>query len=471
MAKRRIPLEDKLVAATLLLAGVVMVVMTFALLAVIGAGIPAETERTVRPLLTFGVSLVMIATYVAIMIVLWLLVRWMVVRPVRRLLDATREVAAGRLDYRAEPMSTDEIGELAESFSQMTARLQESFESIEKLSAFNSLVLDTMNSGLIVVDGAGRVRVANIAACRIIGFQSIEINGRLISEIEPLEPMARIVERARIDRKPVERAELTIRPKDKDIVLGVSVSLMDDDGGSVIVFADLTKTRELERENRIRRELASLGELTAGIVHEIRSPLGVISATAQLLDRDSGADPNIRKNISAILDEVAQLESTVTDLLVFARPLDLELVEVGLDEVIERVATLCRPRIDGTHICFEIEPIDPAIRVRADRTRLAQAVANLVANSVDSLGDAGVIRIETVLLDENTVALRIADTGPGIPAEYREKLFEPFFTQKEGGTGLGLSIVHKLIAAHDGTIELLSTPTGATFQITLPRVR
>jgi len=469
---RRVPLEDKLIATTLLVVGLVMAVMTAVLLNVIGSRFPAETDESPLPLLTLGVVIVMVACYAATMVAMWLLVRWMVVQPTRRLLEATRQVADGRLDYRAEPASTDELGELAESFNRMTARLEESFQSIERLSQFNTLILDSMSSGLIAVDSAGRIQMANRTACAITGLDPTELDGAAVTQFESIRPLAEVILKSVEDRRSVGRIEIALNPEgNEETLLGVSVSLIEDDGGAVAVFADLTEYKRLEREARLRREMAALGELTAGVVHEIRSPLGVISATAQLLSRDMPADHPTRAAATTILDEVRQLERTAVSLLMFSRPLELDFKETEFADVIERTVTLCRPRLDEAGVRLEEDIPKRLPRVRTDRERLAQALSNLVHNSIDALDRGGTIRITASTRGTGSVAIRIADDGPGIPPEVHDRLFEPFFTQKEGGTGLGLSIVHKVITAHDGSIELLSAPTGTTFEITLPVVK
>jgi len=468
---RRFPLEDKLIASTLVVVGIVMAGVTATLLTVIRSRFPPDADDSFMPLLMLGVVTVMVACYAVTMVVLWLLVRWMVIRPTRRLLEATKTVAAGSLDYRAEPLSTDELGELTESFNSMTAKLDESFQSIERLSQFNALVLDRMSSGLIAVDSAGRIRMANRAACAITGLDSNELTGTSVTECGSIKPLADLVTQAIYSRQPVERVEVRLTDAaEREAVLGVSVSLLAEDGGAVAVFADLTESKRLEREAQLRREMAALGELTAGVVHEIRSPLSVISATAQLMLRQVSPEHKMHDTATSILDEVAELEKTVAGLLMFARPLELDFKQIPLDEVIERAAALCRPRIDKRGIRLELDLPATMPLVRADFQRLAQAIANLINNSVDALDTGGTIRVTANDNGPERVDVSISDDGPGVPPQIRPRLFEPFFTQKEGGTGLGLSIVHKVITAHDGGIELMPTPSGATFQITLPTV-
>ena len=468
---RRLPLEDKLIGTTLLVLGIVMAAMTVAFLFAIKSRFPEETGGSLPSLLTLSILPIMVVCYVATMLTLWLLVRWLVVRPTHKLLEATRQVADGRLDYRAEPLSTEELGELAESFNRMTARLQESFQSIERLSKFNALIVDSMSSGLMATDSQGRVQMANRAACTITGLDPTDFDGVQLTALEYIEPLTAVVMTALREQEPIDREEVTLKDaRGIDIVLGISVSLLENDGGAVAVFADLTRSKRLEAEARLRREMAALGELTAGVVHEIRSPLSVISATVQLMLRKIPADHDMRVTATSILDEVKELERTVSGLLMFARPIEFEFKETDLGEVINGAVTLCRPRLDDMGIRLEQDLPTTLPHVQADRERLAQAFVNLIQNSIDALDRGGIVRISTSEIGTESVAVLIADDGPGIPHEVHGKLFEPFFSQKEGGTGLGLSIVHKVITAHNGTIELVPTPTGATFQVTLPVV-
>jgi len=468
---RRLPLEDKLIGTTLLVLGTVMAAMTAAFLLIIQSRFPEETSGPLPSMLTISILPIMVVCYVATMLVLWVLVRWLVVRPTHKLLEATRQVADGRFDYRAEPLSTDELGELAESFNRMTARLEESFQSIERLSKFNALIVDSMSSGLIATDSQGRIQMANRAAWAITGLDATEFDGVQLTDMEYIEPLAAVVMTALRDQQPIGREEVTLKSaRGIDIVLGVSVSLLENDGGAVAVFADLTMSKRLEAEARLRREMAALGELTAGVVHEIRSPLSVITATAQLMLRKIPAGHDMYATATSILDEVKELERTVSGLLMFARPIEFEFKETDLGEVISRAVTLCRPRLDDGGIELDQDLPTTLPQVRADRERLAQAFANLIQNSVDALDRGGTVRVTASGSGAEYTEVLIADDGPGIPPELHGKLFEPFFSQKEGGTGLGLSIVHKVIAAHNGTIELVPMPTGATFRVTLPVV-
>lgn len=225
------------------------------------------------------------------------------------------------------------------------------------------------------------------------------------------------------------------------------------------------KNRLLERRNR----LAALGEMAAGMAHEIRNPLGGIQLYSSMLAKDVVDRPESAKLVSKITAGVKHLEGLVSQVLQFTREMSANIVEMDLADAVEQAVDLIAERFKAKGIACEIDGPRP-LRVQADPLLLSQAVLNLVMNGGEAIADCGKVAIQfsapPVGSDAKQFHLVIRDTGPGIPPQILDRIFNPFFTTKETGTGLGLAIVHRVVEAHDGTI-IVTNPAdgGARFEI------
>ncbi len=228
------------------------------------------------------------------------------------------------------------------------------------------------------------------------------------------------------------------------------------------------KNRLLERKNR----LAALGEMAAGMAHEIRNPLGGIQLYASLLDQDMADRPDSRSLVKKISAGVKRLESLVSQVLQFTREIHVEIQPMDLGEMVRGVMEMAAASLDKNGVTARVSGPE-SLPVCADPILLGQAVLNLVLNAAEAMGESsggGSLRIEYGLApagdDAKQFRLSVRDNGPGIPAEILERIFNPFFTTKETGTGLGLAIVHRVIEAHDGTITASNAEDGgARFEI------
>ena len=221
------------------------------------------------------------------------------------------------------------------------------------------------------------------------------------------------------------------------------------------------KNRELSRRER----MAALGEMAAGMAHEIRNPLGGIQLYTSMLADDLQDMPEALELAQKITAGVKRLESLVGQVLQFTREMQAHPVESDLAQIIEQAIELAGERIGprGTE-CLAEGPRPMVVRV--DPLMMGQAVLNLLINAVEALGGRGEVRIEWGEIDGGHWLLRIRDSGPGISASALERIFHPFFSTKETGTGLGLAIVHRIVEAHDGAITAGNHPEGgAVFEI------
>ncbi len=227
--------------------------------------------------------------------------------------------------------------------------------------------------------------------------------------------------------------------------------------------------RELESQLHQAERLAALGEMVAGVSHEIKNPLGIIQSTAELLAGAPDADETQKRLSAVIREESARLNGIVTEFLDFARPQTPNLRETMLDDIIKRNISFLRPELEKKGISVEHNLDGRPLALRADPDLLYRVFLNIFINALQAMEGGGTIRL-TAGEDQEAFTVEIRDTGPGISEENLPKLFNPFFTTKEKGTGLGLSIVKKLVEAHNGGIEVASAlDEGTRVMLYLPK--
>lgn len=227
------------------------------------------------------------------------------------------------------------------------------------------------------------------------------------------------------------------------------------------------KNRELARRER----LAALGEMAAGLAHEIRNPLGGIQLFAGLLARDLADRPEQKALVEKIAGGVRALDRLVGDILAFAGQRQPRPAPVRVNAVIAASLELAQAAFqrEGASVHWARDESLEGFSISADAEQLQQAVLNLLVNAAEAAGAGGQVLVTASRTTEGGVRIEIADTGPGIPPDLLEKVFNPFFTTKDRGTGLGLAIVHRIVEAHGGAVRASNGPAGgALFTVLLP---
>jgi PAS domain S-box-containing protein len=367
-----------------------------------------------------------------------------------------------------------QVGFVVDTFQDVVGRLKVKERELEQLKAsaeekairmeaYSENILQSVPSGVISIDNSGQIKSINQAAERILGISAHEAIERRFSDV-CREPLISLVKA----EKTVSRDEYAYVTNDKrNIWLGITSSrLMNSSGekiGMIFVFTDLTDIKQLQAQVDLKQRLSQLGEMSAGIAHELRNSMSVISGYAKLLGKK--VDDAGKTTAASIQAEIGTMDNIISELLAFAKPTDLNVGPVHVNELIRQaVSSVTGSRAEVNVLIHDDSPIS----IKADELLLKQAVSNLLTNAVEAMPQGGTIDI---LLRQITdrVEIRVRDTGQGIPRNVLQKIFLPFYTTKEEGIGFGLALVQKIIISHGGSIEVESEEgKGATFLITLP---
>jgi two-component system sensor histidine kinase AtoS len=367
---------------------------------------------------------------------------------------------------------TSQVGFVVDTFHELVTKLKDKEKELEVLrqkaedkattiEGYNENILQSVPSGVISLDESLRVTKVNLSAEKILEIKRESTLGKYHADVlnKPITDLLN-------DKKIIERGEITyLTPSGRRIWLGLTLSPLKDREdniiGQILIFTDLTQLKALEAQMELRSRLSSLGEISAGIAHELRNPMAVIAGYTQLLSKK--ADPSLKPTVDAITTEINVMNRIISDFLSFAKPAELAISDVDLKKIIENcIVTLVRERNNiKVHLDIEDLPV-----IKGDDIFLRQAFTNLIQNAVEAMPAGGDLTIKYAT--SNLLEVMVSDTGPGIAEDMADKIFLPFFTTKNRGTGLGLSLVQKIIVSHGGSISVDSSERGATFRIRLP---
>ena len=342
----------------------------------------------------------------------------------------------------------------------------------EKQSAFDQLdllyrsIIESVDTGIMTVNADSRIKSFNQAAEKITGLSFSEIENRPISEIFPhFQPLPQMHNPDGFQEQTGSRFEMIFRKGDeRTLTIGGSQSpLRDPKGqmiGNIILFQDLTDIIQMRESLEESRKLAFIGELAAGMAHEIRNPLAAMSGSIQMLSRDHSNSETQQKLMNIILRSKDQLEGFLKDFLLMARPSPgvVEQIDPGgmIREVIDSLQFV--PHWPEA-LQIDMNLPDDTLRLRMNRSECRQVLWNLLLNAVQSMPEGGTLTVATYrrrINEKDGVEILVQDTGCGIERTKLAKVFEPFYTTREMGTGLGLTVVKRILDAYGGTIDLQS---------------
>jgi two-component system sensor histidine kinase PilS (NtrC family) len=370
-------------------------------------------------------------------------------------------------------------GYLAESARRADERLAATSSQLADLQAFSQHIIDSLMSGLATTDMDGRVLTFNRAAEAITGITAAEATGRSIVEVLQMPDALAEMFGPREGRPRLPRVEVAFtRTGYGTIELGLSTALLytpRGETGFLFTFQDVTESRKVEREARVQQRLAAVGEMAAGIAHEIRNPLASMSGSIQILRQELPLTEEQSQLMDIVLRESDRLNETIRSFLSYARPQRLSTSRMDVRQIATDTATLLQNNaelIDGHQIEVNV-PSDPVWYV-ADPHQIRQVVWNLATNGLRAMPSGGRLRLSVSRReqDEKTpgeMTIRVEDQGVGIAPEELDGIFQPFRGAFERGTGLGLAIVHRIVSDYGGEVHVTSARgVGTTVDVTLP---
>ncbi|MCP4645110.1 MAG: PAS domain S-box protein [bacterium] len=369
------------------------------------------------------------------------------------------------------------LAEAFQKFTQTTETLEESYRRLEarvkdldeELAAKNrelaltsdylNNILESMSDGVIAIDTGGVVTAFNHAACYVLGYSREEAVGRPFNEVFrrdfDVPPGRHAMELRAADDRPISVSE-----RDSPLADRAGRRI-----GTVKVFQDMTEVESLRERIRQQDRLAAVGQMAATVAHEIRNPLGGIRGFAALLARDLPAEDPRRRLVDKIELGTKDLERVVSELLEYTRPMELRLRMTRCGDLVD--AALGYVDLRGRSVAIR-NTVEPEVQLMVDPDRMRQVILNILLNAVQSIEDAGEVRVTSERHDD-AVAVAVADTGSGMTSSQIEEVFSPFYTTKEKGTGLGLAVAAKIVEGHGGRLEVESElGKGSVFRILLP---
>ncbi len=391
--------------------------------------------------------------------------------PISKLLDAAREVRKGNLKHRVQVRAIDELALLVKGFNQMTEELEANSRELDRRQRFTEAILESIPTGVLSIGSDGSIQLANRALAKIFPGEHVARANRLedLFSREDTAEIKYMMKRAR--RTGISSRQLELRIGNRNVQIAVTVSALEENltSGFVMVLED---TSELLRAQKA----AAWHEVARRVAHEIKNPLTPIALSAERISRQidrvdlpPAAARIVHECAATIAKSVESVKTLVDEFSRFARFPAAQPVRGDLNEQVSEALAVFNGRLDGirirTHLASGLPPVN------LDREQFQRVVVNLVDNAAEAMQDSLVkdLYIATQPGSSETVELIVADSGPGITQEDKEKLFLPYFSTKNRGTGLGLAIVNHILSEHHAHIRVEDNqPAGARFTVEIP---
>jgi len=404
-------------------------------------------------------------------------------RPLGRLGHLLDQVARGEYDPEklavAQPAG-DELAVMASKVSLLGQRLRGAQYEVSDLRGNIDRLLQDLEDAVFIFNRELRLVFASGSVEKFLGTERSGLVGKTIADVFLSNPsLSLLIAQASQTGRPIRNRRVPVPvPVDGSgpAMVLLSVDILESLPGTALAGAGLlVRLRDPEAQRKIGRELQTADRLSAisrvsgGVAHEVKNPLNAILlhvevARAKLANGDTEVGPEME----IISREILRLDRVVKTFLDFTRPVELNLTTVPVQELVAEILDLARPQAESSQIRISVKQEGETAEVRVDRDLLKQAFLNIVVNAIEAMPEGGELGVQSSV-NEETAEIRISDTGPGIPAELRDKIFRLYFTTKKEGSGIGLAMAFRIVQLHDGTIDFTSEPgKGTTFFIRLP---
>jgi len=413
---------------------------------------------------------IIVSTSMAFMIVK------VIANPLNNLKDKALEIKKGNYGIKVESTSNDEIGELVETFNDMSQTLeQDSIELKEKEERISILLtaFESSNAAIAVIDSKNKIIEVNDKFTQFVKLpreeviqselRAVQFPGPLVSEYEKIQFALR--------EKTTFEGEFTTNIGEEERIILVTATpfegRLQNIEGYLIVEVDITELKNLELKLAESEKLAALGKMAAILAHEIKTPLTSIKMNSDILYETLNLNNEDKSSFKIIKKEIERLNNLVKDVLQFSRKVSLEKSEFNFRSLIKDIFRNLEIKVSKKNFRLINEIEDRTII--ADRDKLYQVIINIIENAYEAANDDGFVKFYS-FAETETLKISIEDNGKGVQDNIRSKIFDPFYTSKASGTGLGLAVSKKIIEEHGGQIALLKSVPGSTiFEITLPQ--
>ena len=434
------------------------------------------TEALGNALLTVAIAL-LIAVFVAG------LLAQVMLRPIHVIRSGLTRLGRGEFNVTLDLPPGDEFSELGTFFNTVSRQLSADRSQLADQKASLESLVEHLEDAVALFNPAGELLFTNPAMQTTFPADSV---GKPVSaQLAADHPYRRLVEETLATR----RSRGPVQMGDDQLAIAHAISGPNNElVGILVVVRNLAYVSRMQSTIAYSRKLVALGRLTAGIAHEVKNPLNAMMIHLELLRTKirksalvpvgSGTgiaeaarpDDPLLQHVEVIETEIRRLDEVVQGFLKFTRPEDLRLQAVRISALIEEVRPMLKPQARENNVRIVVETPDDQLAINGDSAMLRQAILNLALNAYQAMPHGWTLRITTTPAPNNRVAVRVEDTGVGIPPEDLDRIFDLYFTTKDHGTGIGLSMVYRIVQMHDGEVEVQSTPgRGTTFTLLLPR--
>lgn len=416
-------------------------------------------------------ALLISAAAIFICLILSAVLSNIVLRPLETIGRRVDRMTAGEFDVLdGERLRSDEYGVVTNKIDRLGRQYRDVKEVFSALKENLDQIMANLQDGLMLFTRDSRVVLVSASAEQFVGRARREMLGEPLEAVfSPDTPLGRMVLDAFYRRRPIDSIEVD---DGRGRRIEVSLDFIAEGGeqiGALLTMRDAESVRRIEDEIELSRRLAAIGRLTSGVAHEVKNPINAIVVHLEVLrEKLREIDPDARRHMDIIGSEIRRLDRVVQTLVDFTRPVELNLVELDLREIVEDVIVLATPEAEsqGTHVERAL-PAEP-LMVKVDADLIKQALLNVVLNGMQAMEQGGMLTL-VARREDGVAEIEVQDRGPGIPEAIQDKIFNLYFTTRKKGSGIGLSMTYRVMQLHNGSVEFDSNPDqGTTFRLRLP---